>query len=222
MRDALAGVAERAADTAMKASAPRPASRTSWRDARGCSGRPRLRPSGCRTARRHDAARAAHCPPRGGDHRDLHRARHVCGRPRCVADGSEELPQPWRRVVVGTGDDHDGGLRRCRTEQRYRPRDRCHRDGQRHRIPHGDHAAATATLIEAARRREPAASDREQLSDFMREAYELGWVNREFDWPRWARSPEAQALRDPEAISQTTQSDLEHVLTTVLRQDRFA
>ena len=31
-------------------------------------------------------------------------------------------------------------------------------------------AAVTATLIEAARRREPAASDREQLSDFMREA----------------------------------------------------
>ena len=31
-------------------------------------------------------------------------------------------------------------------------------------------AAVTATLIEAARRREPAASDREQLSDVMREA----------------------------------------------------
>ena len=75
----------------------------------------------------------------------------------------------WARGCGGRCRRSPRSVRRCRAEQRHRPRDRCVRDDPRHRIPHGDHCRSDRELIEAARRRQPPAPDREQLSDFMRE-----------------------------------------------------
>lgn len=57
--------------------------------------------------------------------------------------------------------------------------------------------------------------------EFVRTAYEDGWVELGFDWPSWSRSPEALALReDPGRIAQATPEQLAHLLTRLIRSDR--
>lgn len=49
-----------------------------------------------------------------------------------------------------------------------------------------------------------------------------GWV-RPFDWAAWARTPEAETLRDdPTAMASATPEQLSRLLTTIIRNDRFS
>jgi hypothetical protein len=50
-----------------------------------------------------------------------------------------------------------------------------------------------------------------------------GWVTAGFDWSAWTRTPEFEALRsEPEAIEQATAEQIERLLTTLVRADRFS
>ncbi len=61
-----------------------------------------------------------------------------------------------------------------------------------------------------------------EVYDFIRTAYELGWVRIDFDWSEWTESPEATTLRDDaEALAAATPDQLERLLTVLIRQDRF-
>jgi hypothetical protein len=49
-----------------------------------------------------------------------------------------------------------------------------------------------------------------------------GWVRPDIDWPTWAATDEGQALgRNPELVASATAEDLAHLLTTLIRGDRF-
>jgi hypothetical protein len=49
-----------------------------------------------------------------------------------------------------------------------------------------------------------------------------GWMRPAFNWPAWAATPDAIALRDdPERLAQATPDDLAHLITAVIRADRF-
>ncbi len=62
----------------------------------------------------------------------------------------------------------------------------------------------------------------ESMSRFVDTAYEDGWVSPEVDWPSWMETEEARRLRDdPTAIPDATVEQLQKLLTTVIRQDRF-
>ena len=57
---------------------------------------------------------------------------------------------------------------------------------------------------------------------FEQKAYELGWVIRDFDWPTWKQTSEAETLRDDaQALAQATAEQLARLLTVCIRQDRF-
>jgi len=61
-----------------------------------------------------------------------------------------------------------------------------------------------------------------QVDDFMRVAYDLEWVRPEVDWPTWKQTAEAVELRDkPETLASATVEQLEKLLTTLIRQERF-
>jgi len=63
----------------------------------------------------------------------------------------------------------------------------------------------------------------ETANAFVKEAYDLGWVERDFDWGTWMGTPEALNLRDtPASLVNATPAQLAHLLTVVIRQDRFA
>jgi hypothetical protein len=50
-----------------------------------------------------------------------------------------------------------------------------------------------------------------------------GMVVTGFDWMRWLDSPEGAALRDePGAIERASEEDLAHLLTAIVRGDRFS
>jgi hypothetical protein len=58
---------------------------------------------------------------------------------------------------------------------------------------------------------------------FQHQAYEDGWVLRDFDWPAWARSADAAALRDdPAVLARATPAQIARLLTVLIRQERFA
>lgn len=62
------------------------------------------------------------------------------------------------------------------------------------------------------------------VNSFVEAAYSHGWVLKDFDWPKWAHSAEAEAksFRDDEAaISNATHEQLARLLTVCIRQDRF-
>ena len=62
----------------------------------------------------------------------------------------------------------------------------------------------------------------EAMSRFVDTAYEDGWVSPEVDWPAWIETEEARRLRDDQtAIEAATVEQLQKLLTTVIRQDRF-
>jgi hypothetical protein len=48
------------------------------------------------------------------------------------------------------------------------------------------------------------------------------WMRPSFNWPAWAATPDAIALRDdPERLAQATPEDLAHLITALIRADRF-
>lgn len=62
----------------------------------------------------------------------------------------------------------------------------------------------------------------EHAHRFVETAYEDGWVSPEVDWSEWMQTAEAIRLRDdPDALPQATVEQLQKLLTTVIRQDRF-
>ncbi len=57
---------------------------------------------------------------------------------------------------------------------------------------------------------------------FLRTCAEHDWVRPGIDWPAWAVTPEAQRLRrDPAALAAATTDELAHLLTALVRGDRF-
>ena len=49
-----------------------------------------------------------------------------------------------------------------------------------------------------------------------------GWVRPDIDWTAWANTDDALALqRDPARLGRATPEDLAHLLTTIVRGDRF-
>jgi hypothetical protein len=57
---------------------------------------------------------------------------------------------------------------------------------------------------------------------FLRTCAEHGWISPDVDWPAWAVTPEARRLReDPAALATATSDDLVHLLTALVRGDRF-
>ena len=62
----------------------------------------------------------------------------------------------------------------------------------------------------------------ETADAFVNTAYELGWVEPGFDWGTWMGTEEAQSLRDsPTSLAGATPEQLAHLLTVIVRQDRF-
>lgn len=62
----------------------------------------------------------------------------------------------------------------------------------------------------------------EIISELTKLAYEDDWVRRDFDWPKWIRTAEARKLaNDSKAMEQATTEQLAHLLTAIIRQDRF-
>ena len=62
----------------------------------------------------------------------------------------------------------------------------------------------------------------EPVLRFQETAYEDGWVSPEVDWTAWTETEEARRLRDDRtAIEAATVEQLQKLLTTVIRQDRF-
>lgn len=63
----------------------------------------------------------------------------------------------------------------------------------------------------------------DSVRDFVRDCYEHGWVLHDFDWPAFAATPRAAALRDdPVVLEGASERQLAELLTIVIRQDRFA
>lgn len=62
----------------------------------------------------------------------------------------------------------------------------------------------------------------ERADAFIRTAVGNGWV-RPFDWMAWVETDEAQALRDDRhALAAATPDDLQHLLTAIIRAERFS
>lgn len=62
----------------------------------------------------------------------------------------------------------------------------------------------------------------ERADAFIRTAVGNGWV-RPFDWMAWVETDEAQALRDDrQALAAATPDDLQHLLTAIIRAERFS
>ena len=69
--------------------------------------------------------------------------------------------------------------------------------------------------------RMPFFSYSDEASRFIQVCYDMKWVHP-FDWGEWMRSSEAVRLRDePGALESATPDQLQRLLTTVIRQDRF-
>ncbi|GGM49732.1 hypothetical protein GCM10008956_27350 [Deinococcus arenae] len=64
-----------------------------------------------------------------------------------------------------------------------------------------------------------------QVGALLRTLDEFGWVYQDerFQWPQWAQSPEARALRDdPAVLARATPAQLARLLTVFARQERFS
>lgn len=58
---------------------------------------------------------------------------------------------------------------------------------------------------------------------FITAAYDRGWILRDFHWPSWCRSEEAQALcSDPSALARAGPMQLLCLMTSLIQQDRFS
>lgn len=62
----------------------------------------------------------------------------------------------------------------------------------------------------------------EDAQGFFEMTYNAGWVVPNFDWAAWARTDDAQRfMDDPRVIESASVEDLEHLLTAIVRADRF-
>lgn len=62
----------------------------------------------------------------------------------------------------------------------------------------------------------------ETASAFVQAAYDAGWVDLEFNWMAWSETDDAKALlAEPSAIGTATVRQLEQLLTTCIRMDRY-
>lgn len=60
-----------------------------------------------------------------------------------------------------------------------------------------------------------------QLEHAFREAA-AGWVRPDINWVAWANTDDALAMRkDPERLARATPEDLAHLITALVRADRF-
>lgn len=59
-------------------------------------------------------------------------------------------------------------------------------------------------------------------NEFIKMAYDTGWVSGDFDWPSWIDSNEAKVfLEDPSTIASSTAEQLQKILTAIIRSDRY-
>lgn len=69
----------------------------------------------------------------------------------------------------------------------------------------------------------PYFSQSEETARFVGTAYNYGWVSSRIHWVEWIQTTEAQRFAsDIGAIDTASAFELECLLTTVIRQDRFA
>ena len=62
----------------------------------------------------------------------------------------------------------------------------------------------------------------EILSDFCRAVFEGDWMIPQFDWPAWAATAEAEALRERrDALAMAKPEQIARLLTALIRRDRF-
>ena len=62
----------------------------------------------------------------------------------------------------------------------------------------------------------------DEAKAFVEEAYEHGWIIRNFPWSEWMSGEEATRLsREPGAIEAATSDQLGKLLTSCIRADRF-
>lgn len=61
-----------------------------------------------------------------------------------------------------------------------------------------------------------------EATRFVSTASQFDWIIPDFNWPEWRKTDRAhQLLENPDAIASATVEDLEHLLTTHFRADRF-
>ena len=59
--------------------------------------------------------------------------------------------------------------------------------------------------------------------EFVKMAYDEGWISTGFDWPAWIETDEAEAfLTNPPSIANATVDQLQKLLTAIIRSDRFS
>jgi len=92
------------------------------------------------------------------------------------------------------------------------------------KAPGSDRLAALAAFAKTLEALDPA--DTEHLeriaSAFDKMAYRTGWVIEGLDWPEWSGTPEAQGfLANHNTIGAATPQQLERLITTIIRGDRF-
>ena len=57
---------------------------------------------------------------------------------------------------------------------------------------------------------------------FLLTCAEHEWIHPDIDWAAWSGTPEARRLRDdPHALASATRDDLAHLLTALVKGDRF-
>jgi hypothetical protein len=58
--------------------------------------------------------------------------------------------------------------------------------------------------------------------EFIKMTYDTGWVSGDIDWPKWMNTDEAKAFfANPATITTATAEQLQLLLTTIIRSDRF-
>ena len=92
------------------------------------------------------------------------------------------------------------------------------------KAPGSDRLAALAAFAKTLETIDPA--DTEHLTKiagaFDKMAYRTGWVIEGFGWPEWGGTAEAEALfANHGAIETATTQQLERLITTIVRGDRF-
>lgn len=69
----------------------------------------------------------------------------------------------------------------------------------------------------------PYSSEDEAGSAFEKAAYAAGCVRPDVGWTEWVHTAEARALRDdPAVLAQASHDQLEHLLTAIIRSNRFS
>ncbi len=58
---------------------------------------------------------------------------------------------------------------------------------------------------------------------FVQTCYDDNWIRPDIDWPKWIEGDEAESLlSNPALIAKSSIDQLEHILTALVRSDRFS